>query len=408
MLQAPIEQVVHRHGMSRDASTTTHHRSPHYDVVVVGARAAGAATAMLLARRGLRVLVVDRSAEGSDTLSSHALMRGAMTRLDRWGLLERVWAAGTPVITAATFRYGDEVLELDVPPTDSVPGLAAPRRTLLDPLLVEAARGSGANVAHQTRLHDIERDEDGRVRAVHLGDATRRTRRVTTGFLVGADGLQSTVARLVGAPVTRQGRHASAFILRHITRADLPRDTYTWLYQPGLGGGVIPTNGDAFCVFAAMSPARFREEGRNDPEASMVATLSALDAGIAEAVASAIPAGPVRSWPGVPGRFRKAHGPGWALVGDAGYFKDPFAAHGISDAFRDAELLADAVVDGDLARYERLRDHLSTPLFDVLEKIAGYEWDLDSLPALHLELSRAMRDEEVELRSLQTPLAMPG
>ncbi|HEX9258760.1 MAG TPA: FAD-dependent monooxygenase, partial [Acidimicrobiales bacterium] len=304
--------------MPRDTTTTPLRLlSPHYDAVVVGARVAGAATAMLLARRELRVLVVDRNAEGSDTLSSHALMRGAVTRLDRWGLLERVWAAGTPVITTAAFHYGNEVLRLDVPPTDSVPGLAAPRRTLLDRLLVDAARQSGASVRHQTRLLDLERDKDGRVRAVLLADTGGSTRRISTDLVVGADGMRSTVARLVGAPVTRQGTHASAFILRHITGADLRRDAYLWLYQPGLGGGVIPTNGDAWCVFAAMPPARFRSEARRDPESSMAATLRALDTGIAESVAAATPAGPVRSWPGVPGRFRKAYGPGWALVGDA-------------------------------------------------------------------------------------------
>jgi hypothetical protein len=109
--------------------------------------------------------------------------------------------------------------------------------------------------------------------------------------------------------------------------------------------------------------------------------------------------GPIR--PGVRGQFRKAVGPGWALVGDAGYFKDPFAAHGISDAFRDAELLADSVLSADFDSYESLRDELSTPLFNVLDKIAGYQWDLDTLPGLHMDLSMAMRDEGKALRSLE-------
>jgi flavin-dependent dehydrogenase len=96
----------------------------------------------------------------------------------------------------------------------------------------------------------------------------------------------------------------------------------------------------------------------------------------------------------VRGQFRKPYGPGWALVGDAGYFKDPFAAHGISDAFRDAELLTEAIVDGDFPRYEGLRHALSMPLFEVLEQIASYDWDLDTLPGLHVQLSRTMREEE--------------
>jgi flavin-dependent dehydrogenase len=100
----------------------------------------------------------------------------------------------------------------------------------------------------------------------------------------------------------------------------------------------------------------------------------------------------------VRGQFRKPYGAGWALVGDAGYFKDPFAAHGISDAFRDAELLTEAIMDGDFRRYERLRDELSMPLFNVLERIASYGWDLESLPGLHLQLSQAMRDEEASVK----------
>jgi menaquinone-9 beta-reductase len=149
-------------------------------------------------------------------------------------------------------------------------------------------------------------------------------------------------------------------------------------------------------VFAALPPERFASATR-PVAATMLDVLGEVDPSLARALADASPAGPVRSWPGIRGRFRRAHGNGWALVGDAGYFKDPFAAHGISDAFRDAELLADAIVDGDLPRFERLRDELSQPLFDVLERIASYDWDLESLPALHWALSRAMRDEELAL-----------
>jgi flavin-dependent dehydrogenase len=116
----------------------------------------------------------------------------------------------------------------------------------------------------------------------------------------------------------------------------------------------------------------------------------------------------VRSWPGTPGQFRRPHGPGWALVGDAGYFKDPFAAHGISDAFRDAELLVDAVVGEDLPRYEARRDRLSLPVFELLERIASYDWDLGSLPAIHLRLSRAMRAEELELQAQLASTAPPA
>lgn len=368
--------------------------SGHYDAVVVGARVAGAATAMLLARRGLRVLVIDRATYRSDTLSSHALMRGAVNRLHRWGLLGRVWKAGTPAITKASFRYGDHVLEIDVPASEEIPGLAAPRRTVLDPILVEAAIVAGAEVHHQTRLLRIDTDAVGRVRGVELEFTDDSTRRISTDLLIGADGLGSTVARELGVPVTRQGAHASAFVMRYFADVDLPANTYSWLYRPGLGAGVIPTNADTFCVFAALPSDRFKTDGRRDSATTMADVLRALDPELWHALGRGTPAGSLRSWPGVRGQFRKPYGPGWALVGDAGYFKDPFAAHGISDAFRDAELLTDATVDGDFARYEHLRDELSMPLFAVLERIVSFDWDLDTLPDLHIQLSKAMRAED--------------
>src|SRR6185295_4958018 len=121
-----------------------------------------------------------------------------------------------------------------------------------------------------------------------------------------------------------------------------------------LGAGVIPTNAGAFCVFAAMPPDRFDSEVRHHPAVGMADVVSALDPDLWHALSTGTRAGPIRSWPGVRGQFRKPYGPGWALVGDAGYFKDPFAAHGISDAFRDAELLTDAALSGDFPHYERL------------------------------------------------------
>lgn len=368
----------------------------HYDVVVVGARTAGASTAMLLARRGASVLVVDKSGYGTDTLSSHALMRGAVHRLERWGVLEHVLHAGTPVIRRASFRYRDgAALDLDVVPAGGVPGLCAPRRTVLDAVLVDAARAAGAEVLHRTRVTAVHGGgtPDSPVRGVDLAvggaDLT-----VTCDLLIGADGLRSGVARHLRAPITRIGCGSSAYVLQYVTALDMPSDAYHWLYGQAVGAGVVPTNDQAWCVFAALPPARFAAE-RGPVSSVMRTVLREVDPSLDDAFGSARPAGPLRSWPGVVGRFRRACGAGWALVGDAGYFKDPFAAHGISDAFRDAELLTDAVCDGDLPRYERIRDALSLPLFEVLEQIVRYDWDLGGLPALHVALARAMRDEDV-------------
>jgi flavin-dependent dehydrogenase len=271
---------------------------------------------------------------------------------------------------------------------------------VLDPILVDAAIVAGAAVHHETRLLRIDTDATGRVRGVVLGFADGSTGAVTTDLLIGADGLRSTVARQLGVPVTLQGVHASAYVLQYFADVGLAADSYGWLYRPGIGAGLIPTNAGTFCVFAAMPPDRFNAEARRDAAATMASVLSELDPDLWRSLSAGTTAGPIRTWPGARGQFRKPYGPGWALVGDAGYFKDPFAAHGISDAFRDAELLTEATIDGDFPRYERLRNELSMPLFAVLEQIASYEWDLETLPGLHIQLSQAMREEDVTATAL--------
>jgi flavin-dependent dehydrogenase len=379
---------------------------PHYDVVIVGARAAGATTAMLLAREGLRVLAVDRQAYGSDTLSTHALMRGAVDRLADWGLLDALWRQGNPVITSTQFQYGDESLSLDVRPSSGVPGLVAPRRTVLDPILVNAARACGAEVLHETRVEELVRSASGRVQGVHLALRDGSNVVVEADLVVGADGLRSSVARAVGAPITHQGEHASAYTMRYYRDFDADRSAFRWLYRQALGGGIIPTSDGVTCVFTAMPQSIFKSEGRGDVEGIHRHNTSRLEPALASTIDKATPVSPMRSFPGVPGQFRKAHGPGWALVGDAGYFKDPFAAHGITDAFRDAELLRDAVLTGDLAGYEACRDELSMPLFEVLDRIASHRWNLEELKLLHVRLSKAMKAGDPATRpQLQPSLA---
>jgi flavin-dependent dehydrogenase len=394
------QQISQLSAAQADARKPNH----RYDVVVVGARAAGASTAMLLAERGLDVLMVDRQGYASDTLSSHALMRGAVTRLAAWGLLETVWQADTPVISKTVFSYGDDNLPLDVKPEPGVLGLAAPRRTVLDRILVDAAGAAGTHVLHNTSLVSLIEDTDGRVGGVCLALADGSRAEVRSDLVIGADGLRSSVARMVNAPVTRRGTHASAYTLRYYENFDTDRGAFHWMYRPGAGGGVIPTSHGAVCVFTAMEPHVFKTTGRADVTGTHRANAARLNPALAEVIDRATPIGPIRSFPGVPGQFRRAQGPGWALVGDAGYFKDPFAAHGITDAFRDAELLTQAVLTGDYVGYETLRDELSAPLFEILDRVASYEWDLDQLMGLHLGMSRAMKAEDTATLA-QPPIA---
>ncbi|HEX9289359.1 MAG TPA: FAD-dependent monooxygenase, partial [Anaeromyxobacteraceae bacterium] len=160
--------------------------APRYDALVIGARPAGAATAMLLARSGLRVLTVDRAPLGSDTLSTHALMRGAVVQLLRWGLLRAIEAAGTPPIRSATFHYGDEEISVPIKARGGVDHLYAPRRTVLDPLLVRAAVDAGAQVVHGVTAVDLVRDARGRVAGAVLVGADGSPNHVRAQLVIGA------------------------------------------------------------------------------------------------------------------------------------------------------------------------------------------------------------------------------
>jgi 2-polyprenyl-6-methoxyphenol hydroxylase-like FAD-dependent oxidoreductase len=362
-----------------------------YDALVVGARCAGAATAMLMARKGLRVLLADRGDYGTDTLSTHALMRGGVLQLTRWGVLPRIQAAGTPAVRTTTFHYGDDVLEIEVASSNGVDALYAPRRTVLDTALVDAAWEAGVEIRHGCTLVDLDRGPDGRVRGATLVDRAGTPHHVKASLVVGADGMGSTVARLVGATVQRESKHASAVVYGY-TRAVHPPG-YHWYFTQGASAGVIPTNGGRSCVFAAVPAARFRHDLRGDGYHRVLARMAP---DVAAAVAAAPSEEPLRAFAGRRGYMRQPHGPGWALVGDAGYFKDPSTAHGLTDALRDAQLVAIAAARGSsraFADYAALREELSVPLFEATDAIASFDWDLDSVRRHHQDLNRAMKRE---------------
>lgn len=372
-----------------------------YDVVVVGARVAGAATAMLLARRGARVLLVEQGARGADTLSTLALMRGGVVQLSRWGLLDAIRAAGTPPIRTTTFHYAEAPVEVRIKPRDGVDALYAPRRTVLDPLLADAAAAAGADVAYHVRLVDLRRDAHGRVDAVVVEGPDRVPQTVRSTLVIGADGLHSTVAKRVGAPPYQVGPHVTAVIYTLVR--GLAADGYHWHYAEGASVGQIPTTGDDVLVFVSIPRERFMRELRFNLEASFHAVLREVAPSLAAAVQVAGVAAPFRGFAGHEGVVRQASGAGWALVGDAGYFKDPLTAHGITDALRDAELLARAVergTDEALADYQRVRDDLSMRLFWITDEIASFAWDMPRLQALHKAMSEEMAREARYLNEL--------
>jgi menaquinone-9 beta-reductase len=383
-----------------------------YDVVVVGARCAGAATALLLARQGARVLLLDRSRYGTDTLSTHALMRGAVTQLHRWGLLPGVIAAGTPKIGTTTFHLPGAVTTVDVRSRDGVDALYAPRRTVLDPLLVDAARQAGVDVRFGVSVTGLRRDRAGRVtgitgRARTAGRSGPAPLEVSADLVIGADGRRSTVAQLARARVTHRAPASSTVIYRYFR--DDRAAGYHWYYGAGSAAGVIPTNEGLVCVFAASSAERSWRELDGAPDTRFRHLLAVTAPELADGLAGCRAVGPPRVFPGLTGYLRDAAGPGWALVGDAGYFKDPITAHGITDALRDAAILARAItVAGPdaVGHYQAERDELSLRLFRVTGRIASFEWTADEIGDHLLEAKDAMAEEVAAMTDPNQPLKL--
>ena len=379
-----------------------------YDVVVVGGRVAGASTALLLARAGARVALLDRRPYGSDTLSTHALMRAGVLQLTRWGLLDRVVTEGTPPVRRTTFHLDDRPqVRVTIRPYAGVDALYAPRRHVLDRILVDAAAEEGVDVWHQTRVTGLLRDETGRVSGVVADPPSGDSVTVRAGMTVGADGIGSLIAREVAAPLLARGRSSTAVFYRYLS--DLDTDGYEWAYAARAAAGIIPTNAGECCVFVGASPDRLRRLRRDGAEAAFETLLGlAAEESLADRVRAARPSGRIHGWSGLPGYVRRSWGPGWALVGDAGYFKDPITTHGMTDALRDAELLTDAllaVLGGApdavaLGGYQATRDRLSKSLFEVTEQVAAYDWDLDRVQTLLRRVSSAMSDEVDHLQAL--------
>jgi flavin-dependent dehydrogenase len=378
----------------------------HYDVIVVGARCAGAATAFLLARSGAKVLLIDRQHYGSDTMSTHALMRSAVLQLKRWGLIPRIAAAGTPAIRSTTFHYGDEAVHVDIKPDHGVDCLLAPRRTVLDPLLVDAAREAGAEVRHGVALSGLQFASNGRVIGVSLRDSGGACMTIRSDIVIGADGRQSTVAQLVNAQVLVEGSNASGVVFGYF--ADVNGDGLHWHFAKNAAAGVIPTN-SGHCIFAAVPTSQFVTTFRDDAMGGFLQVLASNSPELCANVERATLIGRLRNFRGAKSYLRHCHGAGWALVGDAGYFKDPLTAHGITDALRDAQLLSQGIVEGGtrgLESYERERDALSLPLMRTTDAIASFSWDFDEVKQLHSDLSAAMKTEANHIANLCHPASL--
>ncbi|HEY6729039.1 MAG TPA: FAD-dependent monooxygenase [Polyangiaceae bacterium] len=381
---------------------------PYYDAIVVGARCAGAATALLLARAGLHVLNIDRSAPGTDTLSTHAIMRAGVMQLNRWGLGAALESLEAPPITSSTFYYGAEAVEVSLKPKHGVAALYAPRRRDLDALLVRAARTAGAHVRHRVSLVGLLRAPDGRVLGARLRADDGTVHEVRSALVVGADGTSSKVARLVQAPLVRTTHHAGCTIYGYFESLGL--QGYHWHFADGATAGAIPTNGNAACVFVGLTPADFYGHASRNLDQGFEQALARSAPDLWRRVRHARRVEPYRAFGGHGGFIRKSTGPGWALVGDASYFKDPGTAHGISDALRDAEILVRALLRDptELRRYQSERDALCQPLLDVTDAIASFAWDYTELKAMHRKLSQEMNRETEHMAAWDEAGARPS
>ena len=336
-----------------------------FDAIVIGARCAGSPLAMLLARKGYRVLVADKARFPSDTVSTHVIWQAGLARAQKWGLLDRIAALGAPPIRTVSFSAGDVAFAGTPPPLDGIDFFIAPRRIVLDKMLVDAARTAGAEIREGCYIGEIL-SEDGRVTGISGRTLDGESFEEKARVVVGADGAHSMLAHAVKAEKYNTRPAVSGGYYSY-WRAGPAVTDFEIYFGDGWGGALFPTNDGLTCVVGSWT-ASFA----GDPETGYRRFMETVPR-IAEFLKYGRQAEPLAGMRELPGYFRNSWGNGWALAGDAGYHKHPLSAQGISDAFRDADFLAEAIDDGlsgrqelseALARYQQRRDDAVIPMYE--------------------------------------------
>lgn len=346
-----------------------------YDAIVVGARCAGSPVAMLLARKGYRVLVVDRATFPSDTISTHMLHPLGVAALSRWGLLDRLVASGCPPVHTYAFDFGPFTLS-GKPGTREFPVAYCPRRTVLDKLLVDAAADAGAEVREGFTVEEVLAEGGAVVGIKGRGSGPSITEHAP--IVIGADGRHSLVAERVRPEQYDVRPPILAPYYSYWSDLAMEGRFETYIL-PHRGFAAAPTH-DGLTMIVAGWPFPEFEANRKDVEGNYLAVLE-LAPGFADRVHAARRVGRIAGTP-VPNFFRKPYGPGWALVGDAGYNKDPITAQGIMDAFLDAERCVRALdrafggarpFDEAMREYQRDRDEHVRSMFEFTCQLATLE-----------------------------------
>jgi 2-polyprenyl-6-methoxyphenol hydroxylase-like FAD-dependent oxidoreductase len=331
---------------------------------------------MLLARMGYRVLLLDKATFPSDTMSTHLVHPPGVAALERWGLLDRLVASGCPPVERYSFDFGPVTIAGSPQPVDGIARAYCPRRTVLDHLLADAAVEAGAELRDGFTVDQVLA-ADGTVTGI-LGHADG-TRRITEHgrIVIGADGRHSVVARTVKPE--QYNERPSQLAMYYAYWSGLPADGFdtTVRAEDRRGWATAPTHDDLTVLPFGWPVEEFRAN-RADVEGSFFATID-IAPEFAERVRAAKRESKFVGSAQLPGYFRKPYGPGWALVGDAGYHKNPITAMGINDAFRDAELLAGAVddvfsgrrsFDEAMGAYQRARDAEVAAVYEFTDDFA--------------------------------------
>ncbi len=368
-----------------------------YDAIIVGARVAGSPLAMLLARKGYRVLLTERSQFPSDTISTHHIHQPGVLRLKRWGLLDELRASNCPPLTEMSFDVGPFKLIGAPSPAEDVTEAYAPRRTVLDHMLMRAAERAGAEVRTGFTVRGVTADEQGVTGitgVTRAGTAVKERARI----VIGADGKHSLIARSVEAPVYNEQPKLTCNYYTYWSGLNLEG---TELYVRERRMFVADRTNDGLAMIGLVLPVSEFDSIRSDVENRFMKELELNVPSLAERLRAGRREEPIRGSGDMPNFFRKPYGKGWALVGDAGYNKDSITAQGITDSFKQAELLAEAidagfsgrkVMEEALAEYEQKRNEDAFPIYEFTCQLGALEPPTPEM----IQLFEALRENRPE------------